>query len=519
MKLENTKNASKTIATGIAARIVIMLLQFIFRTAFIYRLGAEYLGLNSLFGSILNILNLAELGICASIVYCMYKPIAEDNIKEICALMQFFKRCYYVIGAVVLVGGILVMPFLRLLIRSDLPAGVNLYALYLLVLANTVASYYMYSYKICVLNAYQRVDIKNNIAIVLGIIQYTVQIVLIYIIPSYYLYLVTNIIFTLVGNVVTARAVDKQFPYLKAEGNIDCEVRQSIVTKVKGMMVYKISGVLSTSFDSFVISGFLGLTILGKLNNYTFISNSVASILAVFTSSIVAGIGNSLVLKNKEESVKEYLSIAFLYNWLAGWCSICIVCLAQPFITVWAGEDFLLPTGIVVEVAVLFYITQSTSITNVYRDASGIWDEDKLRPIISALSNLICNIILVKNLGVLGVLLSSIVINVIFDYGWSTKILFKTTFQTSSKKYYAQALSFSGLTGIIGFITYVITNLIDINAFLGLIVKGIVCIIVPNIFYLICLRRFPGYADAEIFMRKVINTIMRMLHKKRQKQF
>lgn len=508
MKLENTKNASKTIVTGVAARIVIMLLQFIFRTAFIHRLGAEYLGLNSLFGSILSILNLAELGICASIVYCMYKPIAEDNIKEICALMQFFRQCYYVIGVVVLAGGILAMPFLRFLIKNDLPLDVNLFALYLLVLANTVASYYMYSYKICVLNAYQRVDIKNKISIIIGVIQYTAQIALIYIIPNYYLYLVTNIIFTLVGNIVTARAVDKHFPHLRAEGKIECEVRQAIVKKVKGMMVYKISGVVSNSFDSFVISGFLGLAILGKLNNYTFISTSIASILGILTSSIVAGIGNSLVLKDREECVKEYMSITFLYNWLAGWCSICIICLSQHFVAIWAGEDFLLPVGIVIEVAILFYITQATSITNVYRDASGIWDKDKLRPIFSALSNLICNIILVKNLGVLGVLLSSIVINIVFNYGWATQILFKTTFHTSCKEYYVQAISFSALTGVIGFITYVIISLINVNGIFGLFIKGIVCLTVPNIFFFTCVRRLSGYTDAEAFMKKAINTLM-----------
>ena len=113
MKLENTKNASRAISSGMVLKVVMMLLQFILRTIFIRRLGAEYIGLNSLFGSILSILNIAELGICSSIIYCMYKPIAEDNMSEVCALMQFFKKCYHVIGLVILVFGLSITPFLK----------------------------------------------------------------------------------------------------------------------------------------------------------------------------------------------------------------------------------------------------------------------------------------------------------------------------------------------------------------------------------------------------------------------
>lgn len=507
MKLENTKNASRAISSGMVLKVVMMLLQFILRTIFIRRLGAEYIGLNSLFGSILSILNIAELGICSSIIYCMYKPIAEDNMSEVCALMQFFKKCYHVIGLVILVFGLSITPFLKYLIRNDLPSDVNLYILYFLVLANTVASYYMYSYKVCLFNAFQRVDIKNIISIIIGLIQYFIQIALIYLIPNYYIYLTTNVIFTLISNLIMGFVVDRVFPTLKANGQISTETKKQIISKVKGMLVYKLSSVLSSSFDSFVISGFLGLAILGKLNNYSFISTTVGTVLGILTSSIVAGIGNSLVLKSKKDCLKEYMTISFLYNWLCGWCSICILCLSQNFIKIWAGNEFLLPMEIVVVLAIMFYVAQTTSITNVYREASGIWDKDKLRPVIAAVSNLVCNVVLVGRFGVIGVLLSSIIINAVFILGWSTRILFKTTFQLSSSKYYKQVLYFSISTALAGTTTYIITNFIKGDSIIDLILKGIICVIVPNIVFVIMLHRLDGFSAAVNFVKKVINVI------------
>lgn len=49
------------------------------RTAMIYLMGVQYLGLNSLFTSVLQVLSLAELGVGSAMVYSMYKPIAEDD--------------------------------------------------------------------------------------------------------------------------------------------------------------------------------------------------------------------------------------------------------------------------------------------------------------------------------------------------------------------------------------------------------------------------------------------------------
>lgn len=72
-------------------KIYQMFMPFIMRTVIIYYLGAEFLGLNSLFNSILQVLNLAELGVGSAMVFSMYKPIAENDTQKLCALLNLYK--------------------------------------------------------------------------------------------------------------------------------------------------------------------------------------------------------------------------------------------------------------------------------------------------------------------------------------------------------------------------------------------------------------------------------------------
>lgn len=507
MKLENTKNAARTISTGVAARVVTMLLQFVFRTVFIHRLGVEYLGVNSLFASILNVLNLAELGLCASIVYCMYKPVAEDDHEKIAALMLFFRNCYRAISGVILVGGLAVIPFLKILVKGELPHDVNLYTLYLLVLGNTVVSYHLSSYKVCVLNAYQRVDIKNRIGVYIAIAQYTTQIVLLCVIPNYYFYLVTNIIYTSLGNVITGCVVDRRFPHLRAHGRIDKATKREILAKVKGMMVYKLSSVLSSSFDTFVISGYLGLTPLGKLNNYSYISMSVASVLGICTGSITPGIGNNLLVKSVQDNYRDFISINFVNSWIVGWCTTCIFCLSQSFIALWAGEDLLLPFIIAAENAMVFLAGQSATITEVYRTAAGVWDRDKLRPVVAAVVNLFMNFVLVRFMGIAGVLLSTFLVTCVFNVGWSAKVLFREVFKCSSKEFYTQLLFFVLLTVVSCAVTFWCTMLVSVRSIWGFLLKGVICVFVPNVIFLIGMRRLNRYEQAKRFALGIIRSL------------
>ena len=190
MRIERTKNATRNIAVGMVLKIYQLFVPFIIRTVMIHMLGMEYLGLNSLFTSILQVLNLAELGVGSAMVFSMYKPIAEDDSATINDLMKLYQIYYRIIGAIILVVGVVLTPFIPKLIKSDIPQGMNIYILYFLNLVATVLSYWLFAYKNCLLTAHQRNDVISKVTIASNTVMYLGQILVLVLLKNYYVYLI-----------------------------------------------------------------------------------------------------------------------------------------------------------------------------------------------------------------------------------------------------------------------------------------------------------------------------------------
>ena len=215
-----TKNTKRNIISGVGYRTVTVLLPFLTRTAILYLLGEQYVGLSSLFTSILQVLNLAELGFSSAIVYNMYKPVADGDDTTICALMNYYKHVYRVIGIIIFVSGIILLPFLPRLISGSWPNEINIYILYLLYLSNTALSYFLFAYKTALLNAMQRMDIVNVVQMISQTGKNVIQLITLLIFRNYYLFVIIAILTTCLSNVLTAIITDKKYPQYKCNGYI-----------------------------------------------------------------------------------------------------------------------------------------------------------------------------------------------------------------------------------------------------------------------------------------------------------
>ena len=162
MENNRLKSSAMNFASGIAGRALTILLNFIVRTIFIHCLNEAYLSVNGLYGNILTVLSLAELGFGSAMVYRMYAPMAEYDYKKTAALLNFYKHVYRIIGCVILCLVLCIVPFLDVIIKDkpDVP-GLTLY--YLIFLVNTVISYWVSSYKSSLLSADQKDYIKTNV--------------------------------------------------------------------------------------------------------------------------------------------------------------------------------------------------------------------------------------------------------------------------------------------------------------------------------------------------------------------
>lgn len=486
MKLDRTKNSLKGIFSGFINKIVTLILPFIVRTIFIYTLGIEYLGLNSLFISLLNILNLAELGIGSAIAFSLYGAIANDDEKMICATMNFYKKIYRIIGFVVMLIGIILLPFIPYLCKGQIPADINIYIIYVMHLSNSVLTYFLYSYKTCLLVAHQQTHVMNNVNTVVYIALNVCQIAILLLGLNYYIYLSLMIISTMANNIINAVIVSKRFPKYKAQGEIDKDTKDNIIKKVKALFFYKIGAIVLISVDSIVISSFLGLTVLGKYNNYYYVITTLFGFIQVYTNAMLAGVGNSIINDSLEKNINDFKRLNFLQGCVVGWSTVCLLCLYQPFISLWLGESNMFTWHIVIFLSLYFYVWKMMDIVNLYKEAAGLWEYDKYRPLVASIVNLLSNIILVNFIGIYGIIISTIISIVFIIFPWSTYVLYKQYFKTGYLEYLKKYAYNFLITLIAAFITYcVCLKFAWIYTLKNFIIRCVICVIVPNVIFLV----------------------------------
>lgn len=502
MRIERTKNTLRNIIFGFGYRILNIVLPFISRTAILYILGEQYLGLSSLFSSILSFLSLADLGIGGAMVYSMYKPIAENDTKTIQALLNLYLKFYRVIGTIILALGLCLIPFLKILVHEELPGDVNIYVLYILYLINACLSYWMFAYKSALLQAYQRNDVESKIAMVTTPLSYIFMLGALFLTHNYYAYVIWLPIFTIVTNVVRMSYVNKHFPELRPQGHISQELRTSIVKKVKALIGTKLNTVVLNAADNIVMAAYFGLTTIGIYGNYYYIMSSIIGFLGICYSGMTAGLGNSIALESVEKNYNDFMKFSFINSWLVGWCTICLICLYQPFMYLWAGEDLMFPFYVVLEFGLYFYVYQIRKIPVTYKDAAGIWWEDRFRPYVSMVVNLVLNIVLAQIIGVSGIILST-VFSLLISIPWENYTIFKYIFHRSSQEYYKKMAYYAFTVLIAGIVTFVLCSFLG-NGFVALFFRVCICLIVPNLLIIFSNYKGKEFQDSKAFFINIL---------------
>lgn len=505
MKLEKVKNTKKGLVFGSINRVAGLLLPFLIQTVTIHRLGIEYIGVKGLFSSILTVFSLAELGFGSAIVYEMYKPIAEDDTKEINALIKLYRKIYRVIGLVILVIGLALIPFLDIIVKEECPGNLNLTLVYLLYLVNTVISYWMFSYKASVLNAYQRYDVISNISTVTLLLSSSVQILVLWVWRDFYAFLVVMVLATVMNNLITMITVKRLYPEIKCEGQVSNEVVDGIKKKVLGLLTGKVCGVTRNTFDSIFISAFLGWTQTAIYSNYYYIIFALNSFTSVILGALLGGVGNSIVLESRQKNYKDMMTLNNIYLFIAGFMAICMLCLYQPFMSKWMGPENLYPSHIMLLFPIYFYMTKMGDIRGVYADAAGLFWENRWRYVAEAVLNVLLNYILGKLFGVVGILIGTILTVFFVAFLGSTQVAFKHYFEKGMKKYLVIQFIMLAFTFLSGALVYSVCCLINYESeILTFLVRVVICtVLIPGLYWT-AFHRTAEYREARDFIVRVV---------------
>lgn len=500
MKLDRSKNAIRNIKTGLFEKVVLIAGPFIVRTVFIHTLGAEYLGLNGLFSSILTILNITELGVGSAIIFSMYQAIAADDRENINALLCYYRHLYRIIGTVMLLLGALLIPFLPRLISGEVPSDISLTAVYLVFLIDSSCSYFIFAHYTSLFYAFQRNDVLQKINISVSVVKFIAQCALLCMTDNYYTYIITLPLFTGIGSLVVGITAKKTYPELRPKGKLDKLQIEAIRRKVSGVLADKILGIARNSFDTVFISLFLGLTSVAIYSNHIYVSNSVSAVLLVLLSAIAAGVGNSIATESVGKNYQDMKRINFIYMWLSSCCTVCLICLYTPFMMLWAGEEMKMQTSGIVMISAVFYVLKMSDVRYIYVQATGLFREIRIYAVSEAVLNVVLNYFLGKIFGVNGIICATLISLFVVNFCLRSKVLFSHYFSTKElKEFYLHHTLFAVVTALSCFLCYTVCANLSVTWPL-FIVRIFICAVLSNLFQMIIYRKTSLYRESALFL-------------------
>lgn len=478
-----SKNVIRNMLTGLAGRFVSILLPFITRTAILYALGSTYLGLGTLFSSVLSFLGLAELGIGSAIAYAMYRPIAENDINRIRGLLGYIRKIYRRIGTVILIVGGIIIPLLPILIKGEVPADISIYRLYLLYLINSSISYFFAGYRQVLLNAHQRMDVLNLVLLSVNVFVYLTQTIVIVATKNYYLFATIPILGTLINNTLNSVITKRMFPEIYCSNGIQSEEKNEIRKRIGGLFGTRLNSLVVHQADVIVVSSFLGLEMVAIYGNYYYIMNSICEIIMVLFSSMIASIGNKMATDDVSQNYLLFKRITILNEWIVTVASACFLCLYQPFMNLWVGERYMLDIWFVLLLVVYFYVYEIQRTILAFKDAAGIWHEDQLRPYVSMIANVALNILLVNVVGIYGIVISTILAFII-SLPWANHVLFRSYFHESPVKNLLIITRSFLIASLACGLSYIVC-LLPISGVFGIIIRLLIAVLVSNLVFII----------------------------------
>lgn len=479
------KNGLKNMMASMLSNIVTIIVGLIAQALFVKILGIEYLGLNGLFTNIISMLGIVELGLGNAIIYNLYKPIANNDIKTIKSLMHFYKKSYHIVGFVVLTIGLIIIPFLPLFIE-EVTVSINIVLIYILFLLDIVLSYFL-SYKRSILYADQKNYIINLIHIGYTLVLNITQILVLWFTKNYYLYLIVKIIVRIVENVVITFIANKKYEFLKGKAEkLDTNIEKDIFKKVKALFFHKIASFVVAGTDNIIISKFLGLVSVGLYTNYYLIINAVQTLIIQGLTALTPSIGNMLVTESKEKQFDTFKKIRFLNFWIACFSCISILIIMDSFVTIWLGEKYLLPKLVLIILSFNLFQKLMRSTYQTFKEAAGIYYEDRYVPLVESIVNIIMSVIGVKLIGLAGVFVGTIISGFTLWFYSYPKYVYSHLFSRELKDYLKETLGYIGLFIVIAVFTYFVSTLIYINnIYLKFVCNLGISLVIPNLLLLL----------------------------------
>lgn len=509
------KNSLRNAIAAFISNFVSIIIGLIAQKMLINILGIEYVGLNGLFTNIISMLAIVELGFSSAIIYNLYAPVAKNDYHTIRVLLQFYKRVYRVIACVVLLIGFAIMPFLTLFI-ADVEIDVNVYVVYALFIVDVVCSYLL-SYRRSILYADQKNYVISLVHIFYLIGMNVLQLTMLIATKNYYLYLAIKILFRIIENSIIHYAAGKKYQYLSTHGKekLPTKTRKDIFKKIRGLFLHKVGTFIVLGTDNLVISRYFGLVTVGFYSNYYIIINALNMIFGQAISAVTPSIGHLLIEEDQSKNFQVFRKIRFIVFWISCFSGIGLLVISQPFIELWLGQEYVLGLSVVAAIVFNYFQKMMRYSYSTFKDAAGIYYEDRFVPIIESVINIIVSVILAKVIGLPGVFIGTIVSGLaLWCYSYP-KFVYKGLFGRSYTDYAKETIGYIVCFLLIASATAISTRIFSFSdTWLQLLFSLSTVIVIPNVLIILLFFNNDNFKYCAASVKRLLNKIRKHFTKK-----
>lgn len=503
------KKTTRNAIASVFCQIITVLVQFLVRTFFIHYLSKELLGLNGVFSNILSVLSLTELGLGTAIVCSMYSAMAKNDENEIRLYFRSYKKIYSIVGIIVAILGVSFLPFLSFLIADSS----NIYYLhyyYLLYLFDVVVSYFFAHYR-SLFSADQKEYVNNIVRTMFLILQTIFQIICLVLFKNFFLFLSIKIICNFLSGLVIAMIVKKKYPYItiKDTSRLSNDDKNRLKNDSIGVLSTRIELTVLNSTDNMIISSILGSVVAGIYSNYTLIIGSISTAIGLIFSATQASIGNYCVTKEKKDIETLFNRIHYIYYFIYGFCTSCLISLLNPFINLWIGKEYELSISIIFVVCTNFYVSLSRQANLSFITVNHLLRKLNIKNIVEAMINICISIILINFIGLIGVFLGTLISFFTCSIWYEPKVVYDY-FEVRPFKYYINYFIRLLVVIFSSLVCLFISNVLYDGTLLRLILCFLINILISLFFVTVPFIRTKDF-------KYLFTSIVKMIHRRQNK--
>lgn len=485
---------------------------FFIRRLFIDALGIEYLGVGGMLGGILGMLSLAELGVGTSIVYSLYKPIAQGDTEKIHQLIYLFRKLYVYIGVFVALAGLAISPFVGVLV-PEMQQIPHHSLIFMLFLANSVIPYF-FAYNSTLYIAAQRSYAIKNVNTVSYLLGIGVTIAILLFIPDFVLLTAFSTLSAILVQIYIFFMARREWPWLKTKPRKKLPKEDIAVIRknVGAIMCHQLGNYCVNGTGGLIVGTIVNLTSVGLLTNYKTLISVLSKVTSAFFNSMSAGLGELIAVSDKRKVHCIFDEMNFLAFWFYGFSMVGFCCCADVLIDLWLGKGYGLTSAAVFFMGAELFMTGMRIPPYMVKQAAGQFSNDKYAPLVQSLLNLGVGIPCTMCFGVSGMLFSVVFCGIAVPGWFRPYVLYRDFFKSSVWSYYRMQFFYVGVVfGIYIFLRYAVTWYVPDNILQALLYRACLATLV---FHVVLFGVSPFLPGGKQALSRAFALISKLLHKK-----